>query len=239
MASLFLLLWYMSHYFFEKDVIILLEMRDKMSLFLGRIHYIMYDKILFQEEILNSLLDLLEDDKRLEIKKDLDENFPVEKGKLEDLIDSSNIHGWLNERVTRSENRLAKAVSILLKDFDLDKLKNKFFEIGENYKAGDTPMEVFSFITSKFLDGMPCDHALAILKNDEDEFVFKVASDVHKSIWKEFVNPEIYWILRDSFIAGSLKYSSLKYEKIEENYVIRKWLSGKIKIYNWVFGRGA
>ena len=83
-------------------------------------------------------------------------------------------------------------------------------------------MEVFSFITSKFLDGMPCDHALAILKNDEDEFVFTIASDVHKSIWKEFVNPEIYWILRDSFIAGSVKYSSLKYEKIDENYVIGK-----------------
>ncbi|MDU5570313.1 MAG: hypothetical protein E6064_03375 [Peptoniphilus harei] len=193
-----------------------------MSLFLGRIHYIMYDKILFQEEILDNLLNFLEEEKRNELKKDLDEEFPLEKGNLEDIIDESNIHGWLNERVVRSENRLAKAVSILLRDFDLEKLKNKFFEIGKNYKAGEAPMEVFSFMTSKFLDGMPCDHALAILKNDEDEFVFTVLSDVHKNIWKDYVSPEIYWVLRDSFILGSLNSSDLKFEKIEENYVIRK-----------------
>lgn len=194
-----------------------------MSLFLGRIHYIMYDKILFQEQILDNLLNFLEEEKRNELKKDLDEEFPLEKGNLEDIIDESNIHGWLNERVIRSENRLAKAVSILLKDLDLEKLKNKFFEIGKNYKAGEAPMEVFSFITSKFLDGMPCDHALAILKNDEDEFVFTVLSDVHKNIWKDYVSPEIYWVLRDSFILGSLNSSDLKFEKIEDNYVIRKW----------------
>lgn len=193
-----------------------------MSLFLGRIHYIMYDKILFQEEILDNLLNFLEEEKRNELKKDLDEEFPLEKGNLEDIIDESNIHGWLNERVVRSENRLAKTVSILLRNFDLEKLKNKFFEIGKNYKAGEAPMEVFSFITSKFLDGMPCDHALAILKNDEDEFVFTVLSDVHKNIWKDYVSPEIYWVLRDSFILGSLNSSDLKFEKIEENYVIRK-----------------
>ena len=34
-----------------------------MSLFLGRIHYIMYDKILFQEEILDKLLELLDEEK--------------------------------------------------------------------------------------------------------------------------------------------------------------------------------
>lgn len=206
-----------------------------MSLFLGRIHYIMYDKILFQEEILDKLLELLDEEKSLELKKELDKEFPIERGNLEDIIDESNIHGWLNERVIRSENRLAKAVSILLRDFDLEKLENKFFEIGKNYEAGESPMEVFSFITSKFLDGMPCDHALAILKNDEDEFVFTVASDVHKSIWEKYVSPEIYWMLRDSFIAGSLSSTSLKYQKIEENYVIRKWYNGYIKKYNWLF----
>ena len=208
-----------------------------MSLFLGRIHYIMYDKILFQEEILDNLLNFLEEEKRNELKKDLDEEFPLEKGNLEDIIDESNIHGWLNERVVRSENRLAKTVSILLRDFDLEKLKNKFFEIGKNYEAGESPMEVFSFITSKFLDGMPCDHALAILKNDEDEFVFTVLSDVHKNIWKDYVSPEIYWVLRDSFILGSLNSSDLKFEKIEENYVIRKWINGYFKKNNFLFGR--
>ncbi|NMW84286.1 hypothetical protein HKO22_00830 [Peptoniphilus sp. AGMB00490] len=193
-----------------------------MSLFLGRIHYIMYEKIIFQEEILESLLKFLDKDESAKLKKDLDREFPIERGKLEDIIDTSNIHAWLDKRVVRSENRLAKAVSILLKNFDLEKIKNKFFEIGKNYNGGKTPLEAFNFITSKFLDGMPCDHALAILKNDKDELVFTVEKDVHESIWKNYVDPKNYWILRDNFIEGSLKSSNIKFEKIDENYILRK-----------------
>lgn len=38
-----------------------------MSLFLGYIHHLMYDKVLFQEELLESLLELLDDDKKNKI----------------------------------------------------------------------------------------------------------------------------------------------------------------------------
>lgn len=203
-----------------------------MSLFLGRIHYIMYEKIIFQEDILENLLKLLDEEKSAKLKKELDRDFPIERGELEDIIDTSNIHGWLDSRVVRSENRLARAVSILLKDFDLEKIKNKFFEMGKNYNGGKTPFEAFTFITSKFLDGMPCDHALAILKNDKDELVFTVTRDVHENIWKNYVDPQNYWILRDNFIAGSLESSNIKFEKIDEKYILRKWLSGYFKRNN-------
>ena len=126
-----------------------------MSLFLGRIHYIMYDKILFQEEILENLLDLLEEEKSLELKKDLDDKFPLERGNLEDIIDESNIHGWLNERVIRSENRLAKAVSILLEDFDLEKLKNKFFEIGKIMRQATVQWKYFLLLLQNFWMACP------------------------------------------------------------------------------------
>ncbi|MDU3751863.1 MAG: hypothetical protein E7G36_09105, partial [Peptoniphilus rhinitidis] len=201
------------------NVIILLEKRDKMSLFLGHIHYMMYNKIIFQEEILDYLLDLSKDKEN--ILEELDNDFPIEKGDLKNIIDENNIHGWLNDRVNRSENRLAKAVSILLKDFDLEELKKRYFEFGKNYDAGNFPMEVFQFITSKFLDGMPCDHALTIIKDDEDELIFRVISDVHKEIWQKFVDPEIYWTLRDEFIKGSLVDSKLNFENINGDYVIR------------------
>ena len=198
-------------------------MRDnKMSLFLGYIHYMMYDKIMFQESILDDLLNLLDEAERNNLKRELDMEFLIEKGDLKDIIDENNIHGWLDERVNRSENRLAKTVSILLKDFTLKDIEDKFFEIGKNYDPGNSPSEVFNFISSKFLDGMPCDHALMIIKNEDDEFIFKIARDVHKEIWGKYVDSEIYWNLRDSFIAGSLENSNLKYKKIDENYVIGK-----------------
>lgn len=196
-----------------------------MSLFLGYIHYMMYDKILFQENILDNLLDLYDEDDKNNLKRDLDEEFFIEKADLKDIIDENNIHGWLDERVKRSENRLAKAVSILLKDFSIKDLENKFYEIGKSYEAGNSPREVFNFISSKFLDGMPCDHAIFIIKNEDDEFVFNIARDVHKEIWEKFTDSKIYWTLRDSFIRGSISSSTLKYEKIDENYVIRKWLN--------------
>lgn len=196
-----------------------------MSLFLGYIHYMMYDKILFQENILDNLLDLYDEDDKNNLKRDLDEEFFIEKADLKDIIDENNIHGWLDERVKRSENRLAKAVSILLKDFSIKDLENKFYEIGKSYEAGNSSREVFNFISSKFLDGMPCDHAIFIIKNEDDEFVFNIARDVHKEIWEKFTDSKIFWNLRDSFIRGSISSSTLKYEKIDENYVIRKWLN--------------
>lgn len=210
-----------------------------MSLFLGYIHHLMYEKILFQEELLTSLLDLIDEDEKISLSKDLDKEFPIEKGDLKDIIDEANIHGWLDERVRRSENRLAKTVGVLLKDFDIEDLKNKFYDFGKSYEAGDTPGEAFNFITSKFLDGMPCDHSLMIVKNDEDEFVFEVVRDLHKDIWANYVNPDLYWDLRDAFIGGSLENSGLKYEKINETYVIRKWINGYFKIYDWILGRWA
>ncbi|OFO60332.1 hypothetical protein HMPREF3023_03905 [Peptoniphilus sp. HMSC075B08] len=193
-----------------------------MSLFLGYIHHLMYEKILFQEELLESLLELLDDDKKIKLIEELNRDFPIERGDLKDIIDESNIHGWLDERVRRSENRLAKTVAFLLKDFDIEELKNKFNELGKTYEVGETPEEAFKFITSKFLDGMPCDHSLMIINNEENEFIFKVARDLHKDIWESYVNPDYYWDLRDAFISGSLENSGLKYEKIDETYVIRK-----------------
>ena len=203
-----------------------------MSLFLGYIHHLMYDKILFQEELLESLLELLDGDEKIEFSEELNRDFPIERGDLKDIIDESNIHGWLDERVRRSENRLAKTVAFLLKDFDIEELKNKFNELGKTYEVGETPEEAFKFITSKFLDGMPCDHSLMIIKNEENEFIFKVARDLHKGIWENYVNPDYYWDLRDAFISGSLENSGLKYEKIDETYVIRKWFHGNFKVYN-------
>lgn len=193
-----------------------------MSLFLGYIHHLMYEKILFQEELLENLLELLDGDEKIKLSKDLDKEFPIERGDLKDIIDEGNIHGWLDERVRRSENRLAKTVAASLKNFDIEELKNKFNDFGKSYEAGNSPEEAFKFITSKFLDGMPCDHSLMIIKNEEDEFVFKIARDLHKDIWESYLNPDYYWDLRDAFISGSLENSGLQYEKIDESYVIRK-----------------
>lgn len=74
-----------------------------MSKNLGPIHYMMYDKIKFQDKI----TDYIMEGKTEEIDKD----FPkVKTDPLEDLVDQENIHGWLSSRIDMVENRLAGAI---------------------------------------------------------------------------------------------------------------------------------
>ena len=74
-----------------------------MSENLGPIHYLMYEKIKFQDEITDFLMD---------------GNFcqidykPVSKKPLEEILDSENIHGFLQEKIDIVETRLAKALTL-------------------------------------------------------------------------------------------------------------------------------
>lgn len=78
-----------------------------MSKFLGKIHYIMFDKINYVDEITRKMSELLDD--KVDLKS-------IENGNLEDLIDTDNIHGWLQVRVGVVEDNLAKVLTQLKKE---------------------------------------------------------------------------------------------------------------------------
>ena len=61
-----------------------------MSKNLGPIHYLMYEKINFQDEITDFLMD--GDFSQIEYK-------PVSKMPLEEILDQENIHGFLQEKI--------------------------------------------------------------------------------------------------------------------------------------------
>lgn len=194
-----------------------------MSLFLGHIHYLMYNKILFGEEIFDNLLSLIEDDKVNEYRDDLNSDFLIERGNLEDIIDETNIHGWLDERVKRSENKIAKIVSILLDEGkDLEEIKSVYYNLGKEAENVMTPVDAFNIITNKFLDGMPCDGAIIPIENTEDRFTFKVNNDVHKEIWSKYVSPDIYWTLRNEFVRGILDNSEFNLKEKGDTYTIER-----------------
>ena len=75
-----------------------------MSEFLGPIHYMMYEKIKFQDKITNYLLD----GNTSEVDRI---NNPVSNEPLESLIDQDNIHGWLDYIIDVVENRLHYALN--------------------------------------------------------------------------------------------------------------------------------
>ncbi|EGY79722.1 hypothetical protein [Peptoniphilus indolicus] len=188
-----------------------------MSAFLGFIHHLMWEKINFTESLSEEVVkDLNNID---EVEAELNKIGTLEKGELSELIDNSNIHGWLLERVNLVEKRFAKAVEIYLQTNSIDDLKIKFFEKGKAENFTGSKIDAYKLITSKFLDGMPCDGSIRVL-SDSDDIEFMIANDVHKSVWNDYAGVDVYWLLRDEFVRGLLdnKYS---YEKEENIYFIR------------------
>ena len=86
----------------------------------------MWEKINFTESLSEEVVkDLNNID---EVEAELNKIGTLEKGELSELIDNSNIHGWLLERVNLVEKRFAKAVEIYLQTNSIDDLKIKFLK---------------------------------------------------------------------------------------------------------------
>lgn len=121
-----------------------------MSRFLGKIHYIMFDKINYVDEIARKMSELLDDN--VDLKN-------IERGALEDLIDTDNIHGWLQVRVGIVEDNLARVLSELKKEEKLEGALKIAYDFGAKEDFSGDASDAFQFMSDKFLDGMPCDMA--------------------------------------------------------------------------------
>ena len=90
-----------------------------MSAFLGKIHYWLYNKIQLHEDLINDVVNLAKkngyDSENLLNKSYSMYGYPA-VGSLENEIDHSNIHGWLQERIISVESRLAYIITELLKN---------------------------------------------------------------------------------------------------------------------------
>ena len=189
-----------------------------MSKFLGFIHYIMFDKINFQESIVREVLDIAKQKGYANISCEVNELGTIEDGELEDIIDSHNIHGWLQERVELVESRFAKSVSLLLKDNkeNIKDIKKLLYNLGSKENTPATVQEGYELISSKFLDGMPCDKAVMVVENKEDLISFKINIDKHSNFWEKYNMTDVYWDLRDEYIRGIFDNSDYKFTKVED-----------------------
>lgn len=151
-----------------------------MSKFLGPIHFMMYDKIKFQDEITNFLLD--GDTSKLDEKI-----APVSTDNLENLIDQENIHGWLDSKIDVVENRLAYAIK------NSTNTKEKLFEFGKKMAQGksfDNFNDIFSDLNMFLLDGMPCDNGLSASIDQNGDLYLITNVNLHEKYFEDFINPE-------------------------------------------------
>jgi hypothetical protein len=193
-----------------------------MSAFLGPIHFWLYDKIKIQNEIVEEILDYAEKNNE-NIRSELYAKFGDGDLKpLSEVIDVTNIHGWLQERVARVERKLAYLVPKLIDNNpdDFNVIKDIFESKGAEVSTLDKDSsleEAYKGINDTLLDGMPCDRANSVILSGDNEIIWKRNICVHQQYWDEFGgNIKDYYNLRDQFIKGLLSETELKYEKLDE-----------------------
>ena len=146
---------------------------------------------------------------------------PVE-GKLEDEINHSNIHGWLQEKIKSVESRLAYIITELLKNDVLkqEEIEDVFyknaFNTGKELNISEySPQNVFNLIFDFMLEGMPCDRVNEIVENSDTMIQWKTTREIHKQYW-DVVGGDVneFYSLRDSWIEGFLKGIGSKFKYI-------------------------
>lgn len=189
-----------------------------MSAFLGPIHFWLYNKIRFQEDLIDALCAravsegwLAEEDTRKFVSTD--------RRELQDAIDESNIHGWLQGRIHDGEGRYAALVTTLLDGNEnrLQILKDVAFQTGKA-KRTEVPTnapEAFHQLDNTLLNGMPCDQVMKVTESNPDKVVWEETQDLHSSFWNG--QGAYYYDLRAELIKGILADSGLTFKQTDTN----------------------
>jgi len=209
-----------------------------MSLFVGPIHHWLFNKIKTFEEIEQAVIRWGEANgfQGEALAKELNKKYgaPVGNGSLEEMIDTGNIHGWLQEQISRAEIRQSALISQLLnKDPENIKELEKIFlaegsRIGQQFaqkdnKDRDTAEGLFEGLHDYLLEGMPCDRVTEVINQEKDEVLWKTNQCLHEKYWEAVKSDvQIFYRLRDSWIKGFIKSANPKFAFHREAPLIQK-----------------
>ncbi len=209
-----------------------------MSLFLGKIHYWLFNKILWFEALEKEMIKLAKEE-GIDIdtlRKPILEKYGEETKNLplEEIIDTSNIHGWLQATIHSAEGRMAALTKIILEKEGSKEALEKLYiaqgvlaanEVRESGTDLETAPEIYNSINDYILDGMPCDRVNEVLSSSDAEVIWTRTICVHKDIWEqEGVNVDLFYELRSLWIKSFVNAINNKFSYIEENntFIIRK-----------------
>lgn len=187
-----------------------------MSKFLAPIHTWLFNKINLYEELESTLVKSYVEkygEHTNVIYDDAKENFgyPLEDKPIEELIDLSNIHGWLQNKISAAETRQAALITKLYntygeeaKNIAINLYSKQGEECGKDakqkYEVSNAP-QVYQALNNYILEGMPCDRANVITENSDDKVEWVNEMCLHKNYWN-YVKGDIslFYELRDSWI---------------------------------------
>ncbi|MEA4825842.1 MAG: hypothetical protein VB130_04305 [Clostridium sp.] len=218
-----------------------------MSKFLAPIHTWLFNKIKLYESLETDIINNFNssDANIKDILDDIDKNFqsPLDDRPIEDIIDVTNIHGWLQNRIRVAETRQAYLITKIIDRFD-----NRGFSIieecyvnqgkiagkdaSEKYPVS-TPQDLFTALNNYILEGMPCDNANSISRNEEDIVEWRTVADLHKDYWEAVDgNSEVFYELRKAWISSFIETANPKYKySFEVKYLneVKEYLSNITK----------
>lgn len=203
-----------------------------MSLFLGKIHYWLFNKIRWFENLEENIIDLAKSEglDAENIRKDIESKYgkKLPNKPLEELIDTSNIHNWLQSQIHSAERRNAAWTKLLIEanEENFKKLEEIYKEQGivaanevkDEGKLVATPNEIFNAMNDYILDGMPCDRVNEVILNEENKITWQVRIDVHKDIWdKVGCDVNYFYNLRNAWIKSFVSNLNSNFRYIVEN----------------------
>ena len=203
-----------------------------MSAFLAPIHTWLFNKILLAEDLEKSLqkayIDKYGDDAKEVTEKSLAYGSPIDTTKnIEDIIDASNIHGWLQDKISKVETRTALVITEMVKKYgeEAETIAKECFAIqgknvGEASKVKEmpgTPEELFNALNNYLLEGMPCDRVTRLIKSESNILEWETTSCIHKSYWERVSGDvSIFYNLRHTWIKGFIENAN---EEFAYNFI--------------------
>jgi len=213
-----------------------------MSAFLGPIHYWLYNKIQLMENMEKAIIARIDTPQVKAISTSVqNEIVPfLPEAALDQLIDTSNIHGWLQEQIINVETRqalLIKHIADINGNEIYDLVNDVYTEFGKasakdaDIKNSEDMADIFNKLNNYLLEGMPCDRVNQVIENSLVTFIWETSQCVHTKNWSVAEIPvERYYEFRASFINGFVKgvNSNLSYKYTNNDkqlHVIKKEIS--------------
>lgn len=202
-----------------------------MSAFLGPIHYMLFSKIKFQDDFCEFLIEkanLKKDGFKLEVEEN---TYVIPNEDLSEIVDLNNIHMSLQEMIGEIEYKLVYIVKKIESEniFSFDDILNFANEYGKlvsknEFNNAFAINEVYNFLSSKLLNGMPCDRVQEIISNDNDLIAWRDRVDIHEIFWSNLDrSSREFYKIREQIILGILENSDFKFEEIRDfEYVLRR-----------------
>lgn len=200
-----------------------------MSAFLGPIHHWLYNKIEKQETLTHAILLAIEDE---ESRNRLANLLDSECGKgdcppLVEVIDTGNIHAWLQERIAVAERRFALLVTCILQS--APELLPALCDIAEDngksmaFSNISNAMEAYKALHDSLLDGMPCDRVNLPVEQGEDKMVYQQSMDLHAPFWEERSGEvSSYHQIRSAWVRGMLANSGFTLKQDGKQFTIER-----------------